>query len=144
MRARIFATHFISAEYFSLKKSYYTLLSVGLFLFTPSLSQAESLKQILQYALAEDPSLEEARAQIRIAESQTKISEAGHQPVISLSQNGVIAQKHTYQGKRRSEPSLNGRVNLYAWGAIEAEIARDKYRTDYYQHKFYETRELIG
>ncbi|AFU19392.1 TolC family protein [Actinobacillus suis] len=127
-----------------MKKSYYTLLSVGLFLFTPSLSQAESLKQILQYALAEDPSLEEARAQIRIAESQTKISEAGHQPVISLSQNGVIAQKHTYQGKRRSEPSLNGRVNLYAWGAIEAEIDRDKYRTDYYQHKFYETRELIG
>ncbi|WP_244298019.1 TolC family protein [Actinobacillus vicugnae] len=102
------------------------------------------MKQILQYALAHDPSLEEARAQIRIAETQTKISEAGHQPVISLSQNGVIAQKHTYQGKRRSEPSLNGRINLYSWGAIEAEIERDKHKADYYHYKFYETRELMG
>lgn len=127
-----------------MKKSYSVLLSAGLLLCTSSLVQAESLKQILQYALTQDPSLDEARAQIRIAESQTKISKAGHQPVISLSQNGVIAQKHTYQGKRRSEPSLNGRVNLYAWGAIEAEIDRDKYKEDYYQQKFYETRELMG
>ncbi|WP_018651177.1 TolC family protein [Actinobacillus capsulatus] len=127
-----------------MKKSYYTLLSVGLFLFAPSHSQAESLKQILQYAFTQHPNLDEARANIRIAESQTKISEAGHHPIISLSQNKILAQKHTYQGERRSDPSINGRINLYSWGAVEAEIERDKHRVEYYQHKFSETRETMG
>lgn len=77
---------------------------------------AESLQGILSHALVSDPSLDEARANIAAAESQTKISEAGHLPIISLSNNQVLAQKHRYTSERRSGPSLVGRINLYSWG----------------------------
>lgn len=127
-----------------MKKLRNTLLfSIGL-LSLPSWVQAESLKQILQHALAQDPGMDAARADIRVAESQTKISEAGHHPVVSLNQTGVLAQHHTYQNKRRSGPSVNGKINLYSWGAVDAEIESNKHLEDYYQHKFSETREQIG
>ncbi|WGE88960.1 TolC family protein [Actinobacillus arthritidis] len=77
-------------------------------------------------------------------ESQVKISEAGHLPVVSLSNTGVLAQKHKYSSERRSGMSLNGKVNLYSWGAVEAEIERDKSKEGYYRHKFTETREQVG
>lgn len=102
------------------------------------------LKSILQVALEQDPSLDEARANIAMAESQTKISEAGHEPVVSLNNAGVIAQHHKYGSERRSGPSVVGKVNLYSWGAVEAEIERDKHKEGFFQHKFYETREQVG
>lgn len=105
---------------------------------------ATPLKNILQVALERDPTLDEARANISMAESQTKISEAGHQPIISLANTGVLAQKHTHSSNRRSGPSVMGRINLYSWGAVEAEIARDKHKEGFFQHKFNETREQVG
>lgn len=102
------------------------------------------LKDILQVALERDPILDEARANISMAESQTKISEAGHQPIISIANTGVLAQKHTYASNRRSGPSVMGRINLYSWGAIEAEIKRDKHKESFFRHKFNETREQVG
>lgn len=109
-----------------------------------SASAVVPLRDILQVALERDPSLDEARANISMAESQTKISEAGHQPVISLANTGVIAQKHKYASNRRSGPSVMGRINLYSWGAVDAEIERDKHKEGFFQHKFNETREQVG
>lgn len=111
---------------------------------TPTMVVAESLQGILNHALISDPSLDEARANIAAAESQTKISEAGHLPIISLSNDQVLAQKHRYTSERRSGPSLVGRVNLYSWGAVESEIARDKEKYAYHQYKLSETREQMG
>ncbi|QLB19186.1 TolC family protein [Mannheimia granulomatis] len=102
------------------------------------------LKDILQVALVTDPTLDEARANIGAAESQRKISEAGHHPIVSVSNTGVIAQKRTYSSERRSGPAINGKLNLYSWGAVEAEIERDQHKQDYFQHKFTETREQVG
>lgn len=102
------------------------------------------LKEILQVALVIDPTLDEARANIGAAESQRKISEAGHHPIVSVANTGVIAQKRTHSSERRSGPAINGKVNLYSWGAVEAEIERDKHKQDYFQHKFTETREQVG
>ncbi|MDH2998753.1 transporter [Pasteurellaceae bacterium LFhippo2] len=107
-------------------------------------ASAMNLKQILNYALTYDPMLDEARANIYAAEEQTKISEAGHLPVLSATGTGVIAQKHTYSSDRRSGPGLAARLNLYSWGAIEAEIERDRHRETFYQHRFSETRENVG
>lgn len=110
----------------------------------PAVSQATTLREILQVALVTDPTLDEARANISIAESKTKVSESGHHPIISVANTNVLLQKHTFSGDRRSGPSLVGRVNLYSWGAIEAEIERDKHKEGYFQNKFYETREQVG
>lgn len=109
-----------------------------------SVMAAMPLKDILRVAMETDPSLDEARANISMAESQTKISEAGHEPIISLANTNVIAQKHKNNSERRSGPSLVGRVNLYSWGAIESEIERDKHKEGFFLHKFYETREQVG
>lgn len=105
---------------------------------------ATPLKNILQIALERDPTLDEARANISMAETQTKISESGHHPVISLANTNMIAQKRTYSSERRSGPSVVGKVNLYSWGAVEAEIERDKHKEGFFQHKFNETREQVG
>ncbi|OOH87640.1 transporter [Pasteurellaceae bacterium 15-036681] len=107
-------------------------------------ASATSLKQILNYALTYDPTLDEARANIFAAEEQTKISEAGHLPIFSATGTSVIAQKHTHTSDRRSGPGVAARMNIYSWGAVEAEIDRDKHREEFYQHRFSETRELVG
>lgn len=109
-----------------------------------TLSAAIPLQDILQIALVRDPSLDEARANISAAASKTRVSQAGHEPIISLSGTGMIAQKHTYSNERRSGPSVNGKVNLYSWGAVESEIERDKHKEGFFQYKFYETREQVG
>lgn len=128
---------------FKMKKRLLALSCCALLI--PSVSSAAvSMREIMQTALVTDPTLDEARANISIAESQKKISEAGHQPIISLANTNVLAQKHTYSSNRRSGPSVMGRVNLYAWGAIESEIERDTHKQDYYQYKFSETREQVG
>lgn len=110
----------------------------------PNISSATTLKEILQHALLKDPSLDEARANVSVAEQQTKISEAGHQPVISLTNTQMLAQKHKYNSDTRSGPGVVGKVNLYAWGGIQSEVERDKYKQEYYQNKFFETREQVG
>lgn len=120
-----------------------TAFVCGLFL-SSAATAVVPLKNILQVALEFDPSLDEARANILAAESQTKVSEAGHEPIISLAGTGMIAQKHKYSSDRRSGPAVHGRLNLYSWGAIESEIERDKHKEGFFQHKFYETREQVG
>ena len=47
-------------------------------------ASATSLQNILRYALKEDPRVLEAKANVSIAETQTKISEAGHYPTFSV------------------------------------------------------------
>lgn len=148
--ASIFA---LSERFKSISEGIYVMKKVMLFnkifgvfcLCMSSLATAVTpLKDILQVALVQDPTLDEARANISIAESQRKVSEAGHEPIISLSNTGMIAQKHKYASKRHSGPAVNGRINLYSWGAIESEIERDKHKEAYFEHKFTETREQVG
>ncbi|WGE90886.1 TolC family protein [Actinobacillus genomosp. 1] len=124
-----------------MKKLWYSLLTCLCF---SSVSYAEKLDVILRHALVSDPSLDEARANLAAAHSQTKISEAGHYPVVSLSNTSMISQQHKYNSERRSGPVVNGKLNLYAWGAIEAEIERDEHKAGFYHHKLMETREVVG
>lgn len=107
-------------------------------------TNAVTLRDIMQGALQYDPRMDAARATIAEAENQTEISKAGHLPIISLNNTNVLAQKHRYNSARRSGPAVHGRVNLYAWGAVESEIARDKLREDLSAYRLAETREAIG
>lgn len=111
----------------------------------PTAVQAEDLRAIFQNALREDPILKEARANVSVAESQVKISEAGHLPLVSLNNTGRIAQTGRDANKDpRFMPTLNGQLNLYSWGAVSAEVERDKHKQDYFIYKYYETREQLG
>ncbi|MDU8925646.1 TolC family protein, partial [Pasteurellaceae bacterium LIM206] len=120
-----------------------TVLLCGLSLSPVAMAKVE-LKSIIQKAMANDPTLDEAKANIAMAQSQTKISEAGHLPVVALTGTSVINQYHRDTSDRHSGPGVNARLNLYAWGGIEAEIERDRHKEGYYQHKLIETREIMG
>ncbi|OOF69574.1 transporter [Rodentibacter caecimuris] len=119
-------------------------LFVAWCLFSPHLLAQTDLKTILQYAFIADPTLDEAKANIEMAKSQTKVSEAGHLPVISVTGVSVLDQQRRYTSERRSGPGVSARVNLFAWGGIEAEIERDRQKEGYYQHKLTETQETMG
>lgn len=110
-----------------------------------SSAMATELKTLIQEAIQQDPTLDEAKANLAVAEQQVKISQAGHYPTLSLQSTQVLAQKQReHENKRHSEPSLVGKVNLYSWGAIESEVERDKHKQDFYQHKLAETQEYLG
>lgn len=120
------------------------VLAGALTLLCPPLLAKTTLNDILQNAFIADPALDEAKANISMAKSQTKVSEAGHHPIISVTGTQVLNQRHRYTSERRSGPGLAAKINLYAWGAIEAEIERDKHKEAFYQYKLAETRELMG
>lgn len=104
-----------------------------------------SLKAILRHALSSDPRLQEAQANVSAAEEQVKISQAGHYPVLSLTGRQTLAQHHNRSADRENnEIRLHGRLNLYAWGGIEAAVERDRSKQGYYRHKYDETREQLG
>lgn len=104
-----------------------------------------SLQEILRYALTEDPRILEAKANVSVAETQTKISEAGHYPIISVTNTQILSQRHKDQfDKKRSNPGLKGQVNLYSWGAIENEIERDRHKESFFKYKQEETKEQVG
>ncbi|MGX2951075.1 TolC family protein [Ursidibacter sp. B-7004-1] len=126
----------------------YFALSLGLLTVFYTLSvnaNPTKLQDILRYALNEDPRVLEAKANVAIAQSQTKISQAGHYPVISATNTQVLSQKHKdASNKKESRPALKGQVNLYSWGAIENEVERDRHKEGFFKHKKEETLEQVG
>lgn len=127
-----------------LKKCTLAMLASSLFLLPSTLFAKTPLNEILQYAFQADPTLDEAKANIDMAKSQVKVSEAGHLPIVSLTNTSVLTQYHRDTSNRRSGPGVAAKMNLYAWGGIEAEIERDKHKEGYYQHKLTETKEVMG
>lgn len=106
---------------------------------------AEDLASILRYSLQQDPTLLEANANTEGAYNEMQASKAGHYPTLSLTGQNVLAQKHTSTNSRmRDDVGVRARLNLYAWGGIQAAVERDKYKTQYFEYKYYETREELA
>lgn len=107
----------------------------------------QSLQQILRQSLTHDPTVREAEANERAAQSAVSASKAGHYPVVSLTGTQVLAQKHRNSGNERDKgfnPGITANLNLYAWGGIEAEVEQNRYKAEYFGHKINETREHLG
>lgn len=121
-------------------------LSFLIILFSaPAYAEDSGLRAVLRQALNSDPRLLEARANIAAAEEQVQIAQAGHYPVLSLTGRQTIAQRQSHSANREdADIGLHGRLNLYAWGGIEAAVARDRSKQGYYRHKYDETREQLG
>lgn len=106
---------------------------------------AEDLASILQLSLQQDPVLTEANANTEGAYNDMKASEAGHYPTLSLTGQNILAQQHTSNNsKMRDDVGVRSRLNLYAWGGIQAAVERDKSKMEYFQYKYYETREELA
>lgn len=107
---------------------------------------ATSLNEVLQHALLQDPKLLEAKAEQDAAIQNRKASEALHYPTVALTSSQIITQHHEYESdyRRKTDVGLQGKLNLYSWGGIDASIDRDKKKERFAYYKFFETREELG
>lgn len=103
------------------------------------------LKNILRYALKEDPRILEAKANSAAAEMQTKVAKAGHFPTLSVTNTQILTQRHKNDSdSKKSRPALKGNVNLFSWGRIQSEIESSRYKENFFKFKQEETKEQIG
>ncbi len=111
-----------------------------------SVLAANSLKDILQFALKQDPTLLEAKAEQEAAIQTRKGSEALHYPTLALTSSQILTQQHEYESnyRKRTDVGVQGKLNLYSWGGIEATVKRDKQKERFAYYKFFETREELG
>ncbi|TCP88810.1 adhesin transport system outer membrane protein [Cricetibacter osteomyelitidis] len=112
-----------------------------------SFSQALSLQSILQSSLQNDPDVREAAANIESAHMRTEQAKGQHWPIISLTGNKLLSQYHDDKSdynKKSFVPGVKGEINLYSFGAIDAEVDRNLMESRYYQHQFNATKEEVG
>ncbi len=123
-----------------------TTVALGLsFLAVPA--NAESLKDILRYSLVRDPVLLEAQADTEGAYNRVEQSRSLHYPKVRLTGDSRLAERHKNKSNYDNSaitPGLEVSLNLYAFGAIDAEIAKNRFGQQYYQHKYEESREELG
>src|SRR5690606_22132584 len=102
---------------------------------------------ILKNALQQDPLIIEAQANEQAAISKVKESQALHYPVLAVTANQILDQSHDNRADYASEnftPGLRGTLNLYSFGAISAQVERDKSKSAYFHEKTGETAEELG
>lgn len=112
-----------------------------------SFSHAQSLQNILHYALNNDPVLLEAHADRQGAYNRVEQAKSARWPVVKLTGNQMIKQHHKSRSSYDSNgfnPGLEVSMNLYSFGAIESEIKKNQSTEDYFGHKYTETREELG
>ena len=91
-----------------------------------------------------DPSVMEARAESVSANSRVEQARSAHWPVITATGSKLLSQRHRYYYDYDSEdiePGISGELNLFASGAIEADVRRSESEAEYYHYKFEETGE---
>lgn len=123
-----------------------SLILAGLAGFSTTVGAVTPLETVLQHALRQDPKLLEAQAEQDAAIQNRKASEALHYPTVALTSSHVLAQHHQYDSdyRRKTDVGVQGRLNLYSWGGIEASIDRDKKKERYAYYKYFETREELA
>ncbi|KGQ71144.1 hypothetical protein OA57_02635 [Chelonobacter oris] len=122
------------------------LVTAGVALFS-TFSYANPLKNALMQSLVNDPLLREADAELGAAKDRVEQAKGGHYPVVSLTGNKVLSQYHKDPSDRTETkviPGVRGSINLYAFGAIEKEVEKNKENEKYYHFKYYESREELA
>ncbi|EQB1259293.1 TolC family protein, partial [Escherichia coli] len=99
---------------------------------------------LVREAVMNDPAVMEARAELNSAQSRTEQARSAHWPVITATGSKLLSQSHRYSYDYDSEdilPGIRGEVNIFASGAIEADVRRSESEAEYYHYKVKETGE---
>ncbi|EOJ3759536.1 TolC family protein [Escherichia coli] len=99
---------------------------------------------LVREAVINDPAVMEARAELNSAQSRTEQARSAHWPVITATGSKLLSQSHRYSYDYDSEdilPGIRGEVNIFASGAIEADVRRSESEAEYYHYKVKETGE---
>ncbi|WP_250146918.1 TolC family protein [Escherichia coli] len=86
----------------------------------------------------------EARAEATSARSRVEQARSAHWPVVTATGSKLLAQSHRYDYDYDSEdilPGIRGEMNIFASGAIEADVSRSESEAEYYRYKVDEAGE---
>ncbi|EPI9466516.1 TolC family protein [Escherichia coli] len=114
------------------------------FLFSVHNVFASPLPALLRDALIHDPSVMEARAEATSARSRVEQARSAHWPVVTATGSKLLSQSHRYGYDYDSEdilPGIRGEMNIFASGAIEADVSRSESEAEYYRYKVDEAGE---
>lgn len=115
-----------------------------LLLFLSFSANGAPIISLVRDALMHDPSIMEARAESVSAQSRIEQARSAHWPVITATGSKLLSQRHRdyydYDSKD-IQLGISGELNLFASGAIEADIRRSMSEAEYYYYKFEETGE---
>lgn len=129
-----------------IKSRYKSVISV-FFLLSMFAGQAESLKNILQHALVYDPILLEAKADEESAYNRVEQAKSLHWPTVKVTADSRLLEAHDNQNNFDNSaitPGVEVSVNVYSFGAIDAEIKKNEYNETYFRHKYSESQEELG
>lgn len=114
-----------------------------LLLFSFSTNSAP-LYSLIREAVMHDPIVMEARAELTSAQSRIEQASSAHWPVVTATGSKLLSQSHRYSYDYDTEdilPGIRGEVNIFASGAIEADVRRSESEAEYYHYKMEETKE---
>ncbi|WP_425323929.1 TolC family protein, partial [Escherichia coli] len=112
------------------------------FLFSVHNVFASPLPALLRDALIHDPSVMEARAEATSARSRVEQARSAHWPVVTATGSKLLSQSHRYDYDSEDIlPGIRGEMNLFASGAIEADVSRSESEAEYYRYKVDEAGE---
>ncbi|ENO4963379.1 TolC family protein [Escherichia coli] len=114
------------------------------FLFSVHNVFASPLPALLRDALIHDPSVMEARAEATSARSRVEQARSAHWPVVTATGSKLLSQSQRYDYDYDSEdilPGIRGEMNIFASGAIEADVSRSESEAEYYRYKVDEAGE---
>ncbi|EKF5506132.1 TolC family protein, partial [Escherichia coli] len=115
-----------------------------LLLLFPFSTNSASLYSLIREAVMHDPIVMEARAELISAQSRIEQASSAHWPVVTATGSKLLSQSHRYSYDYDSEdilPGIRGEVNIFASGAIEADVHRSESEAEYYHYKMEETGE---
>lgn len=104
--------------------------------------QARDLPEILRAVVSDDAQVREAQANERVASAVLRQSESAYYPTVRTSINQPIANTN---GERRSfTPGVEASWRIYDFGQTDANVERDRIKTEYYRFKTEETAEELA
>lgn len=109
-----------------------------LLLFSFSTNSAP-LYSLIREAVMHDPIVMEARAELTSAQSRIEQASSAHWPVVTATGSKLLSQSHRYSYDYDTEdilPGIRGEVNIFASGAIEADVRRSESEAEYYHYKW--------
>ncbi|WP_301098743.1 TolC family protein [Otariodibacter sp.] len=134
---------FVSCNFMGKKILSCLLLSLIL----SNIANGTTLKNILKHSLTSAPEIKEASANIDASHNRTEQAKSQHWPVVSLTGSQSLLQHHRNRAdytNKSFQPGIEGQINLYAFGAMEADVDRTKKEEEFYQYQYATTQEDLG
>lgn len=109
-------------------------------------AQANTLQDILQSTLVNDPVLLEAEADKKAAGNRVKQNRALHYPTARVKAASTLFDKYKddKDKKDRFQPQLEVAVNVYSFGAISSKVKESEAKKGFYEYKYSETKEELA